>query len=130
MDPVRTATLEPRAGLEGNANRGGTRQVTIIARERWDELMRDLGAELPPAARRANLMVSGVDLENSRGRILRVGPARLRINGETRPCERMEEAHAGLQALMRERWGGGAFAEVLDGGEIQVGHAVEWETER
>jgi len=26
------------------------RQVTVIARERWDELMRDLGADLPPAA--------------------------------------------------------------------------------
>ena len=31
---------------------------------------------------------------------------------------------------MRERWGGGAFAEVLGGGEIQIGHHVEWETER
>ena len=129
MDPVRSATLEPGLGLDGNANRGGRRQVTIITRERWDELMRDLGADLPPSARRANLMVSGVDLQDSRGRILRVGPARLKINGETRPCEQMEEAHAGLQALMRDRWGGGAFAEVLDGGEILVGHPVEWETE-
>lgn len=130
MDPVREATLVPGRGLEGNANQGGRRQVTIITRERWDELMRDLGADLPPSARRANLMVSGVDLQESRGRILRVGPARLKINGETRPCEQMEDAHAGLQALMRDRWGGGAFAEVLDGGEIQVGHPVAWETEQ
>ena len=119
--------LEPGLGLEGNANRGGRRQVTIISCERWAELMRDLGANLPPSARRANLLLSGIDLEASRGRILRVGPARLLINGETRPCERMEEAHAGLQALMRDRWGGGAYAEVLDGGEILVGHPVEWE---
>jgi len=126
MDPVRSAMLDAQ-GLEGNANRGGRRQVTIIARERWDELMRDLGAGLPPSARRANLLISGLDLQGSRGRILRVGPARLLINGETRPCERMDEAHAGLQALMRERWGGGAFAEVLDGGEILVGHPVTWE---
>jgi MOSC domain-containing protein YiiM len=130
MDPVREATLVPGRGLEGNANQGGRRQVTIISRERWDELMRDLGAGLPPAARRANLMVSGLDLQDSRDRILLVGPARLKIIGETRPCERMEEAHAGLQALMRERWGGGAFAEVLDGGEILVGHPVAWEAER
>jgi MOSC domain-containing protein YiiM len=27
---------------------------------------------------------------------------------------------------MRERWGGGAFAEVIEGGEIAVGDEVEW----
>ena len=127
MDPVREATLVPGVGLDGNANRGGRRQVTIITRERWAELRRDLGAEVPPSARRANLMISGVDLQESRGRILRVGPARLLINGETRPCEQMEDAHAGLQALMRDRWGGGAYAEVAAGGEIRVGDPVEWE---
>ena len=128
MDPAETALLDADRGLRGNANRGGRRQVTIISRERWTELMDALKAELPPSARRANLMVSGIALERSRGRILRVGGARLRINGETRPCERMEEAHAGLEALMRDRWGGGAFAEVLEGGEIRVGDAVEWES--
>ena len=127
MDAVDAALLEVERGLRRNANRGGRRQVTIISRARWAELMGALGADLSPAARRANLMVSDIDLENWRGRVLRVGDARLKINGETRPCEQMEEAHAGLQALMRKRWGGGAFAEVLDGGEIGVGNAVEWE---
>ena len=130
MDVVDAALLEVDRGLRGNANRGGMRQVTIISQARWAELMDALGADLSPGARRANLMVSGIDLENSRDRVLRVGDARLKINGETRPCEQMEEAHAGLQALMRERWGGGAFAEVLDGGEIRVGDAVEWEQVR
>ena len=126
MDSVAIATLDER-GIVDNGNRGGRRQVTIISRERWAELMRDLGADLPPATRRANLMVSGIDLRDSRGRILRAGGVRLRINGETRPCEQMEAAHAGLQALMRERWGGGAFAEVVDGGELRAGDGVEWE---
>ncbi len=126
MDAVDTASLEVDRGLRGNANRGGKRQVTIITEARWAELMDTLGADLPPSARRANLLVSGVDLENSRGRVLRVGDTRLKINGETRPCEQMEAAHAGLQELMRDRWGGGAFAEVVDGGEIRVGDDVEW----
>jgi len=125
MDPVEAAALDAMAGLVGNANRSRRRQVTIIARERWNELMRDLGARLPPSTRRANLMVSGIDLQNSRGRILRVGRARLQINGETKPCEQMEAAQAGLQALMRERWGGGVFAEVIESGEIRVGDTVE-----
>jgi MOSC domain-containing protein len=129
MDPVNTALLEVAGGLRGNANRGGKRQVTIISRERWTELMEALGAEVAPSARRANLMVSGLNLENSRGRFLRVGTTRLLINGETRPCEQMEAAHAGLQELMKERWGGGAFAEVVEGGEIQVGDRVGWEND-
>jgi MOSC domain-containing protein YiiM len=28
---------------------------------------------------------------------------------------------------MRERWGGGAYAEVVDGGEIAIGDTVAWE---
>lgn len=130
MDPVDTGLLEVNGGLRGNANRGGRRQVTIISRERWTELMDALGADLPPTTRRANLMVSGLDLQNSRGRVLRIGETRLQINGETRPCEQMEAAHAGLQSLMKERWGGGAFAEVVDGGEIRVGDDVAWEASR
>ena len=127
MDPVDRAALEVDRGLHGNANRGGRRQVTIISKERWAELMAALDAGLPPSTRRANLMISGLNLENSRGRVLRVGGTRLKINGETRPCEQMEAAHAGLQALMRDRWGGGAFAEVIDGGEIRVGDAIRWD---
>src|SRR4051812_2652970 len=71
--PVDMALLEADRGLRGNANRGGRRQVTIISRERWSELMQALGATLPPSARRANLMVSGIELQQSRGRILRIG---------------------------------------------------------
>ena len=127
MDSVQAATLDAGRGIQGNANRGGRRQVTIIARERWAEITASLGADLDPVTRRANVLVSGIDLENSRGRILRLGVVRLRINGETRPCEQMEEAYTGLQAAMRPHWGGGAFAEVLDDGEIRVGDDVAWD---
>jgi MOSC domain-containing protein YiiM len=129
MDPVRAATLEPAYGLIGNANRGGKRQVTIISRERWAEMMTTLGVDLDPSTRRANLMVSGVDLEKSRGRVLRVGTTRLLINGETRPCEQMEEAVPGLRSAMSVPWGGGAFGEILDDGEIAVGDSVELQSE-
>ena len=127
MDAVKTAVLEPGRGLAGNADRGGRRQVTIISRERWDAIGQTLGHRVDPALRRANLMISGIDLARSRGRILAVGTARLRINGETRPCWQMEEAHPGLQAAMQPHWGGGAFAEVLTGGEVRVGDPVAWE---
>jgi len=38
----------------------------------------------------------------------------------------MEEALPGLETAMRERWGGGVFAEVVEGGEISVGDAVSF----
>jgi MOSC domain-containing protein YiiM len=127
MDAADRATLIAGRGIAGNANQGGTRQVTLLAREKWTELMTQLGADLEPRTRRANLVVAGVDLENTRGRMLRIGTCRLRVRGETRPCERMEEALTGLRAAMRPHWGGGAFAEVVDGGEIVLGDAVTWE---
>src|SRR5215210_9487269 len=81
MDPVTSGTLVAGRGLVGNADQGRRRQVTIIAQERWDSLMRELGGTISPAARRANLMVSGIDLAQTRDRILRVGGTRLRIAG-------------------------------------------------
>ena len=127
MDPVHTGVLELNRGLMGNTNLSARRQITIISLERWRELMAALGEALDPAARRANLMVSRINLEDSRDRVLKIGGLRLKIKGETRPCERMDEAHAGLQRLMEDRWGGGAFAQVLDAGEITVGDPVAWE---
>jgi MOSC domain-containing protein YiiM len=127
MDRVESALLEPGSGLAGNANRGGRRQVTLISRERWERVQQTLGVGLDPSLRRANLLVSGIDLERSRGRVLVIGSTRVRINGETRPCWQMEEAHPGLQAALDPHWGGGAFGEVLEGGEIHIGDPVAWD---
>jgi len=127
MDRVATATLISGRGIVGNADQGRRRQVTIIQQKAWDAMMRDLNAAVPPEARRANLLVSGVALAQSRDCILRVGGCRLRIRGETRPCERMDEALPGLRARMALDWGGGVFAQVLEGGEISVGDEVSWE---
>ena len=127
MDPVAEAALVAGRGLVGNADQGRRRQVTLIEREVWQRLMGRTGGSVPPSARRANLMVSGCSLVGTRERVLRVGDCRLRIAGETRPCERMDEALDGLRVAMETDWGGGAFAEVLDDGIIRVGEAVRWD---
>ena len=140
MDAQREVVCVAGKGIEGNTCRSSTRQVTIIAREQWEAMMRELGAEgdassadganrtpLDPAARRANIMVSGVDLANSRGRVLRLGGVRVRVRGETRPCERMDEALPGLRDAMDPEWRGGAFGEMLDDGLLTVGDAVSWD---
>ncbi|HJU64570.1 MAG TPA: MOSC domain-containing protein [Gemmatimonadaceae bacterium] len=126
MDTVVNAQLRAGRGLVGNADQGRKRQVTLISRERWEALMTELQAFVDPSARRANLMVSGISLADSRGRVLQVGSCRIRIGGETRPCERMDEALPGLRAAMRRESGGGVFGEVLDDGVIAVGDPVHW----
>ncbi len=127
MDKVIAAQLIVGKGLVGNANQGGKRQVTIIEQEIWQNLMQNLGANLDASKRRANLLVSGISLVKTRNKILKVGSCRLRVLGETRPCERMDEAFLGLREAMKADWGGGAFAEVLDDGEIFLGDEVSWE---
>ena len=128
MDPSSEATMVKGRGIEGNANQRGKRQVTIISKEMWEKLMDEVGGDQDPASRRANLMVSGVDLSDIQGPVLAIGNVRIRIHGESRPCERMEEAQPGLKTAMEAPWRGGAFGEVLDDGTISVGDPVEWRT--
>ena len=71
-------------------------------------------------------MLSGIRLMDTRGRILQIGDCRIRIYGETRPCEVMDEALPGLKKALGNDWGGGAFGEVLDDGEIAIGNEVKW----
>ena len=101
--------------------------MTVIEREVWERLMHELSAHISPSARRANLMISGVSLEGVRDRVLLIGGCRIRLLGETRPCERMDEALPGLREAMKSGWGGGSFGEVLDDGSIAVGAAVTWD---
>lgn len=126
MDATTSARLIAGRGIVGNADQGRRRQVTIIEKEVWDRLMSELGGNLDPSARRANLMLSGISLDGARGRILLVGSCRIRIYGETRPCERMDQAMPGLRQAMSADWGGGAFGEILDDGEIAVGDVAVW----
>lgn len=128
MDSVQQARLIEGRGIDGNVDRSRRRQVTLLERERWEHVMASLEADADPSARRANLLVGGVSLAETRGRVLRVGDARLVIGGETTPCERMEAVLPGLQAALAPEWGGGAFAEVVTSGMVRVGDPIAWET--
>ena len=84
MDPVQEAQLDPERGLIGSVDRSRRRQVTLLEAECWARLMRELQTEIDPCARRANLLVSGVSLYETRGRILQIGSVQLVIGGKRR----------------------------------------------
>ncbi len=127
MDETSSARLKAGSGLVGNANQGGRRQITILEKEIWDDLMQQFQIALEPSKRRANLLVTGINLARTNGRILRIGDARIRIYGETKPCEQMDALIPGLKEAMYPDWKGGAFGEALDDHEITVGDPVTWD---
>ena len=111
-------------GLEGDHRRNPSRAVTLLSVEGWEEAMAKIGAGLPPRARRANLVVRGLDLGALAGRRLRVGGAEMVVRGETVPCERMDMQRAGLQEALRLEMRGGVFGPVERSGLIRLGDAV------
>jgi MOSC domain-containing protein YiiM len=120
MDPAREVNFVADGGIELDANFWHTRQVTVIEKEVFDRIRRSL-PDATPAMRRANVMVSGVRLAQSRGKVLRMGGVRILIRGETRPCERMDEQCPGLREALASDWGGGVHGAVLDDGLVRVG---------
>lgn len=127
MDPVREATLVAGQGMQGSVGRSRRRQVTLLERENWERCTADVGSDADPSRRRANIVVSGIALARTRGRVLRIGDVRLAVGGELTPCERMDEVHPGLQAALRPEWRAGVFAQVLDSGVIRIGDPIAWE---
>ena len=126
MDAAQQVTLAAKKGIVGNANWGGWRQVTIMEKEIWESVTSSLGVTLDPSTRRANLMVSGIELAHSRDKVVSIGGVRIRMVNETAPCNLMEESCSGLKDALKPNWRGGAFGYVIDDGEITVGDDVCW----
>jgi MOSC domain-containing protein YiiM len=122
VQPVSRATAIAGQGLDGDHAGGGKRQITILSREAWDDACAALGRALDPGTRRANVMVSGIDLAAAIGRTLELGPVRIEVLGETRPCELMDDGgRLGLQAALRPMRRGGVYGRIVQGGELRLG---------
>ena len=125
METLDQASVSVATGIEGDARgklRG--RQVTVLAQEAWDAACREVGQALPWTTRRANILVTGLELANTTGKTLRIGDLSLAITGETDPCERMEDQASGLKAALTPDWRGGVTCRVTSDGAIHVGDAV------
>ncbi len=124
LDSVGQAELVEGRGVAGSADQGGWRQITVIEETAWKNAEQELGAEVDPSARRANVMIRGLDLENSRGKRLLLGDCIINIRGENPPCRLMGTPHAGLQKALRPHWRAGVFGEIVRGGTIRIGDRV------
>lgn len=124
IPPVRAerALAVTNTGLEGDHAQGGKRQVTLLSIEAWRAACAELGRELDPSTRRANLVVAGLDLENAIGGTVTIGDVVIDVLGETRPCELMDDGgRIGLQKALRPQKRGGVYGKIRSGGELRVG---------
>lgn len=125
MQQLQSVCIAPDTGLEGDSRgivRG--RNVSVLSLEAWRAACADLGMELPWTTRRANLLVSGLDLQKTAGKQLEIGNVILEIREECDPCNRMEESRAGLRAALMPFWRGGILCTVARGGEVNLGDPV------
>ena len=142
--PTAGAPMEARSAVEAIAGVGlegdryatdagkysgtgrGARHVTLIEREAIDAVRtEDGGVPVTEAETRRNLVTEGVALNHLVGREFRVGAVRLRGVKLAEPCVYLEQltGHEGVRAAFVHR--GGLRAEILDGGELRVGDAVD-----
>lgn len=131
METLDRVRITVESGLDGDFRGAvkpggrGRRQVSLIERRDWDAAMADLGVDHHWSARRANLLVEGLDLPQVEGTRVRIGEVVLMITQQCDPCSRMEQIEPGLKAALTPDWRGGALARVISGGEIAVGDTIE-----
>ena len=118
-------TFRHGVGDDFRGKRQGNRQVTVMTLESWNAVCKELDRKLHWTMRRANILIEGIDLENSTGKVLRIGPFLLEVTGECDPCFRMDEQFSGLTKALTPHWRGGVTCKILSEGEIKEGDFVE-----
>ena len=122
---LKRATVSLESGIENDTRgKSGVRQVTIVSNESWIDTCAELGVDVPWTARRANLLVEGIELVETAGMFLHVGDTVLEITKETSPCKVMDKAHLGLMNALEPNWRGGVLGKVIKEGDIEIGDEV------
>lgn len=125
MQTMDSAYISLDKGVENDfCGKPSTRQVTVMSQKAWWEVNSELGMNLPWTARRANLLVDELDLENMAGQSITIGDVELLITQETDPCERMQEVADGLFDALKIHWRGGVCCRVICEGQVKLGDEV------
>lgn len=120
--PVPSVDVVGGKGLLGDHKRSPRRQVTLLSLEMWQRACAELGVDLAPSVRRANLVLTGVEL--SLGTWVEIGDVRLRVTEETKPCWRMNAACPGLKKALEPELRAGVIALVEVGGLVRLSDPV------
>src|SRR5437867_450163 len=96
MEPRPALDLRSGEGVVGDHTFGRMRHVTIVFADDWSDAARELGRDVDPAGRRANVLVSGRGGAALVGRTIRLGAARVAVKGITQPCPVMDQAAEGM----------------------------------
>ena len=127
MQEVFSAEVSLANGIQGDSKgKQVLRQLTILSKESWIKTCHDLDADLPWTARRANLLIQGIEFSPTDvGRTIQIGEVVLEITRETNPCWKMNQIHEGLKETLMSSWRGGVCCKVLQAGTMNIGDTVE-----
>jgi MOSC domain-containing protein YiiM len=134
MEDIRAATALEGCGLEGDRYCAGTGhwsrfgrvcEVTFVAAEDLDAIVRETGVGVKDGEHRRNVVTRGVSLKAlRRGERFRVGEALFEYRGPRSVCRYIERlTEPGMTRALKGR--GGICARVIEGGTVRVGDGVE-----
>lgn len=122
---VQEAEATPGIGLKGDQHRHPSRALSLLSKESWQQAIAEVGDQsLVPSTRRANVVISGIDLSQTIGKSLRIGEVEMQVNGETKPCELMDKQRIGLRTALEPEMRGGVNGAVEKPGIIRIGDTV------
>lgn len=128
MEDLDTAEVTIERGLEGDyRGKLRRRQISVLSREAWEAACQAHGQPLPWTTRRANLLVEGLELKETKGAHLKVGEVVLEVYCETDPCALMDQASSGLREALEPDWRGGVCCRVIKGGRISLEDEVAFD---
>jgi MOSC domain-containing protein YiiM len=116
--------LETEKGVAGDHTFGRMRHVTIVFEDDWRAAAAEVGRDVDPVGRRANVLVSGADGQRFVGRTIRLGGATVEVKGITAPCPVMDEAAPGMQEALRPHGRAGVWGRIVEGGDVVPGDSL------